>query len=152
MTRHAGIGILAAVSVAAGGCYNYQPAALTPTPVAGTYLVATLSDSGSISLTRYLGPEAQQVGGQWLRSDKDSLQLSVTKIVTMRGDELSWQGESVTLPVPFITSLQARRLAKGRTGLLAAIGVAAVIAATATFEILGKAGSVGPPGGGPRPQ
>ena len=152
MTKRAGVpAVVAAVMVAVGGCYNYQPASLAPTPAPGTYVVATLSDSGSIALIRYLGPEAQQVGGQWLRSDKDSLRLSVTKIVTMRGDELTWQGETVTLPVPFITALQTRRFAKGRTAMLVGIGVAAVIGSAAAFSLLGNGGTVNPGGGRPPP-
>jgi len=143
---------LAAAAVLAGGCYNYTPVALTPAPQSGTYLSATLTDSGATALAGYLGPEARAVRGRTLAFGDTGLVLAVTTIETSRGEEMSWQGEKVTLPRPFIAAIQTRRMAKGRTSMLIGIGIAAIVGTSAAFSLLGQGGSPGQGGGGPRPQ
>ena len=136
----------------AGGCYNYQPVALTPAGTqAGMELVATLTDSGARALAGYLGPEAQAVRGRSLGFDDAGLRLSVTAVETVRGEELTWQGETVTLPRPFIATTQIRRLAKGRTAMLVGIAIAAIIGTAAGFALIGSADSPGQGGGRPPP-
>jgi len=142
---------LAAAAVLLGGCYNYEPFALTPSSQPGTELVATLTDSGARALAGYLGPGAQAVRGRSLGLDDAGLRLSVTAVETIRGDELTWQGEMVTLPRPFIATTQIRRLAKGRTAMLVGIGVAAVIGTAAGFSLIGSSDSPGQGGGRPPP-
>jgi hypothetical protein len=145
------VGIAAASIVLAGGCYNYQPVAVTPAPQPGIYLEATLTDSGSRALAGYVGPEARKLRGRCLASDETGLRLSVTAVETNRGDERAWQGETVTLPFSFIATTQTRRLAKGRTGMLIGIGVASVIGIAAGFSLIGSADSPGQGGGPPNP-
>lgn len=134
------------------GCYNYQPVALTPQTQSGTFLVATLTDSGARALAAYLGPEAQAVQGRTVSFDDAGLRLSVTAVETNRGDELSWKGETVTLPRPFIASTQTRRLAKGRTIMLVGLSVAALVGTAVGFKLLGNSDSpTQGGGGGPNP-
>jgi len=142
---------LASASIVAGGCYNYQAVALAPTPESGTYVVATLTDSGARALSQYLGPEARAVRGRSLGSIDAGLVLSVAAIETSRGDELTWAGERATLPLPFIAAMQSRRLAKGRSAMLVGLGVAAVIGTAAGFSLLGSGGTAGQGGGLPHP-
>ena len=148
MTR---VACLAAVVVLAGGCYNYTPAELTPAPQSGTYLTATLTDSGARALAGYLGQEARAVRGRNLGLGDTGLRLSVTAIETTGGDEFALQGEPVTLPRPFIATIQTRRLAKGRTAMLIGIGIAAIVGTTAGFSLLGKGDSPGQGTGTPNP-
>ena len=148
MTR---VGCLAATAILVGGCYNYQPVALTPATQPGTELVATLTDSGARALAGYLGPEAQAVRGRSLGFDDAGLRLSVMAVETIRGDELTWQGETVTLPRPFIATTRIRRLAKGRTAMLVGIAVAAIIGTAAGFALIGSADSPGQGGPPPNP-
>ena len=148
MTR---VASLAAAVVLVGGCYNYQPVALAPAPQSGTYVVATLTDSGARALSQYLGPEARAVRGRSLGSIDAALVLSVAAIETNRGDELAWGGERATLPLPFIAAMRSRRLAKGRSAMLVGLGVAAVIGTAAGFSLLGGGGAAGQGGGPPHP-
>jgi hypothetical protein len=86
-----------------------------------------------------------------LSSDDAGLRLSVTAVNTNRGDELTWHGETVTVPLPFIATTETRHLAKGRTAMLVGIGIAAIIGVAAGFDLIGGADSPGQGGGGPNP-
>jgi hypothetical protein len=121
------------------GCYNYNPLT-TPSPEPGTYVAATLSDAGSDELARNLGPNVFLVRGRYLGPSEGSeggLLVSVSAVETKRGDELSWKGETVALPTDFVTSLEVRRLSKGRSLLLAGIGAGGLVATTVAFSLLG---------------
>lgn len=141
-----------AAAIVVAGCYNYQPVTLTATPERGIYLAATLTDSGSTALARYLGPEATVVRGRCLGASDAGLLLSVTTVETRFGDELAWQGETVTLPLPLIASIRSRSLAKGRTGMLIGLGVAGIVGSAAAFSLIGSGGPVSAGGGRPNPQ
>jgi hypothetical protein len=122
--------VRAAIVMAAcvtAGCYNYAPlASVDPAP--GTSLAVTLSDAGSETLMRSLGPEAFVVRGRYLGTDERGLLLSVTSVERRRGWVEPWSGETVALPNDVIASTEVRRLAKGRSLLLAGAGVVGVVA------------------------
>jgi hypothetical protein len=143
--------LTAAIAAVAAGCYNYQPAALTPTPAPDAYLAITLTDSGARALAAYLGPDARAVRGRHPSVDDAGLHLAVETVQTNRGEELTWRGETVTIPQSFIGSVSVRQFSKGKTITLAGIGVAAIVGVAAGFELAGKADSPGQGGGGPNP-
>ena len=139
--------ILIAASLTAA-CYSYHPLG-TPDPAPGASVAVTLTDAGTLELGPYLGPDAFIVRGRYVGADERGLVLSVVQVETKRGDWHPWAGESVTLPTGHIASLEARQLAKGRTMLLAGVGVAGLAATTLAFTLTGS-GSSGP-GSGSRP-
>lgn len=132
------------------GCYSYSPLT-TPSPEAGSYVAVTLSDAGSEALARYVGPDVFVVRGRYLSSGERGLLVSVSSVETKRGAELSWQGETVTLPTDAIASLDVRRLAKGRSILLAGVGAGGLVVTTLAFTVL-AGGTPLPPGGGRPPK
>ena len=132
------------------GCYTYAPLT-TPTPAPGAFLAATLTDSGSTAMARYLGPDVMRVRGRYLSSDDSGLQLSVTAVELKRGDEIFWKGESVVVPAPCIASLEVRQLAKGKSYLLAGASAAGLVITTGLFTLTGR-GSASPGGGRPPPR
>jgi hypothetical protein len=146
-----GFNVITAACLTAA-CYNYQPLA-TPTPEPGAYIVATLSDSGSQELARYLGPNVTVVRGRYLGDSERGLLVSVSSVEMERGHELAWAGETVALPIAAVSSLQVRRLAAGRSVLLVGAGVTGLVATTAAF-VAGGGGATPPggPGGGPSPK
>ncbi len=131
------------------GCYNYAPLA-TPSPEPGTDLAVTLTDAGSVELARYLGPSVMVVRGRFVGHSEQGLQLSVASVELVRGDELPWQGETVTLPPGDIASLEVRRFAHGKTYLLAGGSVAALVVTVGTFQVIGGGTFLGI-GGPPQP-
>src|SRR2546425_8036639 len=141
-----------AILIAAGltaGCYSYHPLS-TPDPEPGMSVAVTLTDAGSLELGPYLGLDAFIVRGRYMSADERGLVLSVMQVETKRGDWHPWGGESVTLPTAHIASLEVRQLAKGRTMLLAGVGVAGLTAPPPAFTLIGG-GASGGRGGGTRP-
>jgi hypothetical protein len=132
------------------GCYSFTPLATT-TPEPGTRVSVTLTDEGGRELERTLGPEVFVVRGRYVSTADDKLDLSVTAVETKIGDVQSWSGETVNIPLADIASVDVRRLAKGRSILLASAGVASVIASTMAFALTGG-GSPQTVGGHPPPK
>jgi hypothetical protein len=131
------------ISVVTAGCYNYN-ALTTPSPEPGSYVAVTLTDSGSQELARYLGPNVFVVRGRYLGDSDRGLLVSVSSVELKRGNELSWEGETVALPNGTIASLDVRRLAKGRSILLAGVGAGGLVAATLAFTLNGGGSPLGP--------
>ena len=127
--------VLAALSLT-GGCYNYSPLT-TATLVPGTYVAITLTDAGSQELARYLGPNVFVVRGRYVGDGDQGVLLSVVAVQLVRGDEVPWAGEQVALPNSAIASMQVRQFAKGRSVLLAGVGITGLVATTAAFVLNG---------------
>ena len=129
--------LVAALAFLAAGCYNYAPIA-TPVPEPGTFVAATLTDSGSIALARYLGPLVTQVRGRYLGSNEQGLEIAVSSVLMGSSDERPWAGEHVTLPQSAVQSIQLRRFSKGKSVLLVGVGVTGVAATVAAFNLVGS--------------
>ena len=130
------------------GCYNYGP--LTqPTPEPGASVSVTLTDAGSVDLARYLGPSVFVVRGRYVGDAEQGVLLSVSSVELVRGDEVDWKGEQVTLPKSAIASVQVRQLSKRRSVLLVGVGITGLVATTAAFGLVGGASSGSTVGGPP---
>jgi len=131
------------------GCYASYPINMAQARP-GTKLRVGLTDAGSDSLARYLGPGVQTVDGKLLRSTDTDVSLGVTQISMRSGIDQYWKGEAVVLPKYSVATVEERRMSKPRTFLLAG----AIIAALATVKLSGVGGSSGAPtshgGGGPK--
>ena len=143
--------ILISVLCLTAGCYSYNPLT-TPSPEPGAYVAVTLNDAGSDQLARYLGPSIFVVRGRYLGPSTEGLLVSVSSVETKRGIGYPWEGETVTLPTDAIASLDVRRLAKGRSLLLAGVGAGGLVATTLAFSLLGGGTQLGPGGGRPPKQ
>jgi hypothetical protein len=138
--------IVVAVLGAGAGCYDYHPLT-TPSPDPGCYLAATLTEAGSADLARYLGPDVFVVRGRYLGTGEGGVIVSVTAVELKRGTVESWAGETVVLPSEALASLDVRRLAKGRTALLAGVGAGGLVFTTLTFALLGSSNPIVAGGG-----
>jgi hypothetical protein len=142
------ITLLIAAACLMGGCYNYTPLA-TPSPEVGTYVVVKLTDAGSLELAPYLGPNVFVVRGRYLRDVDQGVLVSVSSVELVRGDQLDWAGEQVTLPTKDIAGIQVRQLSKRRSALLVGVGITGLVATTAAFALAGGANSGSSVGGPP---
>src|SRR5881296_1655045 len=135
------------------GCHSYIPLT-TPTPLPGTYVAATLTESGSAQVSGHLGPDASVVRGRLLDDGQQGMTLSVQSVGLRRGDELAWRGETVTLPHASIARIERRRLAKGRSLLLLVAGATAFVALSRSFDLSvhGTGAVLAPNGPGPPSQ
>ncbi len=123
------------------GCYNYHPLA-TATPEPGSYVAATLTDQGSTDLARYLGPNVFVVRGRYVGDGEAGILVSVSAVELKRGDDVSWAGETITLPPDAVASLEVRHLAKGRTLLLAGAGAGSLVVTTLAVSLLANSTAV----------
>jgi len=138
--------LIAAVCLTAG-CYNYSPLA-TPTPEPGTYVAVTLTDAGALELAPYLGPNVFVVRGRYVGDAEQGVRVSVSSVELVRGDQVDWAGERVTLPKSTIASVQVRQLSRRRSVLLVGVGLTGLVATTAAFTLAGgqnAGGASGPP-------
>ena len=131
------------------GCYASFPIEMAQAKP-GDKLRVELTDAGSDSLARYLGPGVQTVDGKLLRSSDTEVSLGVTQISMRSGIDQYWKGEAVVLPKYSLATVQERKLSKPRTFLLAG----AIIVALASVKLSGVGGSSGSRvnhgGGGPK--
>jgi hypothetical protein len=128
------------------GCYDYHPLT-APSPDQGSYLAATLTETGSVELARYLGPDVFVVRGRYLGTGEAGVIVSVTAVELKRGSVESWAGETVVLPSEAVASLDVRRLAKGRTALLAGVGAGGLVFTTLACSLLGSSNPIVAGGG-----
>ena len=125
------------------GCYYYQPVD-TPTPAPGSYLSARLTETGTDSLWRTVGPDVGEIRGHLLSSDGRALIFSVVAVSLRHGMDVSWKGESVTLDRSYVSDLRGRHLAKGRTVALAGLAMFGLVS---SYKVLGGVGFGAPSGG-----
>jgi hypothetical protein len=141
--------MLIAAAWLTGACYNYSPLAL-PSPEPGAYLAVTLTDAGAVDLARYLGPNVFVVRGRYVGdAGQGGVLMSVSSVELVRGDQVDWKGERVTLPESAIASVQVRQLSKRRSALLVGVGLTGLVATTAAFTLNGggSGGLLGRPSG-----
>ena len=138
--------LLVAVLGPVAACYDYHPLT-APSPDQGSYVAATLTETGSVDLARYLGPDVFAVRGRYLATGEAGVVVSVTSVELKRGTVVSWAGETVVLPSEAVASLDVRRLAKGRTALLAGVGAGGLVFTTLAFSLLGSSNPIVAGGG-----
>jgi hypothetical protein len=133
-------------------CHSYVSLS-TPAPRPGSYVAATLTESGSTELTDYLGANAGVVRGRLLDDGQAGMTLSVQSVGLRRGYDLSWSGESVTLPHASIARVDERRVSKVRSVLLAMVAATGFVVLLRAFDLSASGTSsrvIGGPGSTPQ--
>lgn len=128
------------------GCYNFDPVS-QGVPAPGSVVATTLTDTGSVDLGRYLGPEVAVVTGRVERFTPDDVVVSVSSVRGHDGIEHFWKGETVTLPRPDIANLDVRKLAIGRSIFCVVLGLGGAFEVIQAFGVINSGqvntGSVG---------
>ena len=136
---------LAGIVLALVGCYTLQPTGGVTPPV-GSEVAFDVNDAGRLALGGAMGPEIKQIEGRLLDQENGEYVVAVSTIRLLRGGEQAWSGEKVRIKSEHVGTAYRRRLSKGRTIALAAVGVGAV-ALIATQSIVGGGDEViRPPG------
>lgn len=130
------------------GCYRYTPLATTD-PAPGARIAVDLTPAGTDTLARFVGPNVIGIEGRVVQAAGSDLLLAVSVVRKRNGEEDFWKGETVSIPRGTISGLRQRRLATGRTLLLA--GAVAVAGATVGAAASGGSSGGGGGGGGPPP-
>jgi hypothetical protein len=134
-------------SVGAAGCYYYQPLDV-PNPARGTYVSATLNDAGTDDLARTIGPDVRSVRGRLLTSDSAGLTFAVSAVSLHHGENITWKGETVTLNRGYLSGLEQRKLARGRTILIVGVTLLGVVTTYKVGQGIGIIPTTVPAGGG----
>jgi hypothetical protein len=129
------------------GCYKYTPLTTTR-PVVGARIAVDLTSTGTDTLARFVGPNVVAIEGRVDEATDSALLLAVSLVRKRNGEEDFWKGETVSIPRTAVSGLRQRRLATGRTLLVA--GAVAAISATVGVAASGGGGGGGG-GGGPPP-
>lgn len=129
------------------GCYSYLPLN-GPEPQVGSRVSAELTDRGTDSLARYLGPGVISIQGQVLGNQDRNMLLAVNSVKNRYDEEVSWRGEAVRIPPGLIAGYQQRRFSLGRSLLMGTAAVAASVFAWEAFRG-DRSGGGGGRGGGP---
>jgi hypothetical protein len=124
------------------GCYVNRPLE-TPTPALGTRLHVQLTDVGSDSMARWIGPGVTSIDGRLVDTIHNAYSLSVSQVTMRSGQEQFWKGEQVALPRQTVASVQQHELSKTRSFLLGGM----FILAAASLKVTGAVGG-GNSGGG----
>ncbi|MEO6211827.1 MAG: hypothetical protein ABIQ10_17090 [Gemmatimonadaceae bacterium] len=117
----------------------------------GTKLRVSLTDAGADSLARYLGPGVETIDGKLITTTDSGVSMSVTQVSMRSGQDQFWKGETVVIPRSALGTVQARKINKSKSVLLAGVFVVALASLRLGGVIGGNGGSTGGNGtGGPR--
>lgn len=141
---------LATVGTSAAACYRYTPIAdLTPGRDADVRLV--LTDAGAVALGPLIGNRIEAVDGRVTATPDTAIVLAVRTTTDRLGNEVSWNGEQVTVPRSAVARIESRSLDRRRSWLVGGLTTAAAVAIGLAFGTDGFGGG-GRGGKGGTPQ
>ena len=143
---------MALLTVANTACYSFVPLAAGVAPSAGEQVRVHLSAEGSAVHAESLGARVQWAEGTMSERRPDgSIVVGVVQVRRMDGSDHFWSGQGVvTLAPAHVTSVQQRKMDRGRTRTaMIALGVGLVAIASLALGVGGAGG--GPDGGGTPP-
>jgi hypothetical protein len=131
--------------MACAGCYAYMPTSGS-VPATGADLQLTLTDSGTVVLSRSVGPSVGLLTGRFVGDSADTYLLNVTRTERRDGNGMEWRGERVGVPHALVSTVAVRKFSPGRTLLFGGLGTGALVAIAEAFA---GGGGATVPGGTP---
>lgn len=119
-----------------GACFTYVPAPESRPLGQGARVRVHLTEPRDVRLTNVTGNDVVLVTGELARARPDSLAVSVYFMQARSGYEFLGSGETLVLPHSQVASVEYRRLAPGRSALVAG----AVAAGTALLAVTVRGG------------
>jgi hypothetical protein len=102
-----------------------------------------------------VGQSPFRLEGRLTHRTDSTVVLSLRSVETLRGERVTWTGETVTVRRNGVTGMQQRRFSRGRTAAITVAAVAAAVAAVVGVSLAAGGGGGGAgrdPGGGPPDQ
>ena len=118
---------------ALAGCYVYRPID-TVEPRIGTRVSADLTDVGSDTLARYVGPGVTSLRGGVVNTEGAAVTLAVTSVTDRSGQQQFWKGEQVRVPRVAVRDFTQRSFSLGRSVLLGAALLGSSLVAWEAFQ------------------
>jgi hypothetical protein len=116
------------------GCYTLGPVQ-SAVPVGAEQVGVLLNDRGRFQMSESLGTEVDLVIGALMEQDDAKIRLAVYRVVTLRGAEATWTGESIEIPRDGIMGFRERKLSKARSWVLAGAVVGAIIISVLVLDL-----------------
>ena len=98
-------------------CYTSVPVQVAGAPLQGLSTI-TVNDHGRLLVGAKLGSLLDRVDGKITGSDANSVQITVGAAWDVRGAQVNWGGEPVSIPREGIESITQRRVEKGSTAIV----------------------------------
>ena len=95
---------------------------------------ADLTDGGSDTLARYVGPGVTSLRGGVVSTEGAAVTLAVTSVMDRSGQQQFWKGEPVRIPRAAVRDFEQRRFSPGRSVLLGAALLGSALAAWEAFQ------------------
>ncbi len=136
------LGIAVAAGPLASGCYTYsrvESAGVAP----GQDVVVELNDQARVDLAGAVGQSPFRLEGRLTDRTDSTVVLSLRSVETLRGERVTWTGETVTVRRTGVTGMQQRRFSGGRTALMTIAAVAAATALVLGVSLAAGGGSSG---------
>jgi hypothetical protein len=130
-------------------CYSYRAVAPvdTASPEPGKRVELLLTDEGGRGMVSQLGPDAQTVDADVVRSDSSSITMAVWQVEDTHNSQTQWRGEQVVVPRGAIAMLRERKLSVAGTGVIGGLIAGGALVAYEAFKGSGELQGNGPTSG-----
>ena len=130
-------------------CYSYRPVTPvdTASPETGKRVELQLTVEGGRRLVSQLGPDAQTVEADIVRSDSSSITVAVWQVEDNHTSQTQWRGEQVVVPRGVIATLRERKLSVAGTGVIGGLIAGGALVAYEAFKGSGELQGNGPTSG-----
>lgn len=118
--------VVAVTVLMAMGCYRLQAVVGDAVPATGTRVALYLNDAGRAALSGTVGQAIERIEGTLTEQGTEGYSISVQHLYFLQGGVQIWSGETVRVRKEQVQSFAERRLARGRTIALGAVGVGSV--------------------------
>ena len=133
-------GVALGLMISLGACYAQRPLAV---PVPATRVVATVTDSGIVTMSSAIGPGATEVEGVVVSADSSTWTLQLLRVAHRSGNYIVWNREEVTFPRSALTNVTERTLDQKRSLLTAGLITAAAFLIGGLFNAITGGGDDG---------
>jgi hypothetical protein len=140
-----------AVAASQLACYAWVPAGAGGALAPGARVALEVNDVGRVALAGTLAPSITRVEGTLVRAEGDQLVLALAGYSQIRGGYTQLTGDTVRLRREHLAAVQQRQLSRRRTLVAVGVGVAAVVAFVAGWNIAGRGTPPEDRGGGGGP-
>ena len=123
--------LLAASLPLLAGCYSTRPVRSMPAPE--QFVTIRLTEAGTVSLARSVGPHIREIQGRVQGVNGESLDVALHEMITDEGETFKLSGATVRL-LPFqVEEIRRRRLSTART--ITTVGLATLGVSLATRRV-----------------
>lgn len=108
-----------------------------PIPAPETRIVAQVTDSGVLAMSRAIGSGATEVEGIVADADATSWDLRLLRVNYRNGQSVTWNRELIRFPRSALSQASERRFSKGRSWIMAGLLTSTAFLAARFLGVIG---------------